>query len=722
MAKKSDTDFSKAKNFRELDSALKHSFVNIKNDITALKEGVHRHGVKIAEVGREVKDSQADFVTVDKFNILKIKIGELNENMKKVWDIEKKLEDVDRKSVAADEFDKQNVSTANELEKLRQDLDELDSSAATEDQTKDLVRDINEEFDKIKKAIEELRSIKDTITRAELEKRTEKLYRQADDLGDGLDKLKADLKTKVSLSQVEALVNDVNSEFDRLKESIAAVKEGEDRFALHSHMERELDKLDSKISKANQNLSDIISDFSKGIEASFKDLVRANQKKLDDMEKTIELVDRDLASEIEKSHNALARDLDKRAKKLQSNIDSSNAKLKAGMDKTAEKLQSDLDKEVDSLHDKVDDNAEKLGARISALNNAVSEQSKIVDAELKTLVKKKQVQNLIDDLNKEFDAVKDDVDVNSKELDLIKKGFATKEMVDSELRRLNAKLDNTAKDISAMRKDAASHEEVGGLFDELRARLTETNRVLKERFRDVMGRLGQSQKENDARFKDSSADVDAVAKGVRKQMRDVVAKKDLHSELDVVREEFEKLHTEIGRLSDDAASVSELDDVQKQLVSQAKSAKKEFVSRKHFEKLLKQVARLNEQLEDQSGYLSMRDKQLKELTKELKVSRKAEKRAEKELARAVRYEAVVEKKSARSAKAAKKQAKPVQENGKGKGAFFANFLVGAAFVVLIAAVVFFFTGLSGITDILAIAAVVCFVLGIIIRIVVAFRE
>ena len=320
MAKKADSGFSKSKNLRDLDEALGKSFLNIKNDMTTLKEAQHQHGVKIAEIGQDFKSSRADFVTLDKFNIIKIKIGELNENLKKLWDIEKKVEDVDRKAVSASEFDKHSVGVDNELAKLREDVKELTETVTTDEQTKGLVKDINGEFDAIKKGMDELRSIKDTITRAELEKRTDKQDKKLDKFEEGIDKLKADLKTKLSATQAEELVGDINSEFDSIKHTISQIKEGEDAFALENDVEKNLAKLEKKIDDAMKNTTIAIDEFSKGIEQALKDISKSNEKSHDKLSRRTDDVEDKLSRDLSKTEEKLSNELGKKEEKLAKKI------------------------------------------------------------------------------------------------------------------------------------------------------------------------------------------------------------------------------------------------------------------------------------------------------------------------------------------------------------------------------------------------------------------
>jgi chromosome segregation ATPase len=650
MAKKSDSDFSKSRNMRDLDEALNRSFTNIKNDMTALREGQHQHGIKLAEMKQNVKDTKSDFVTLDKFNILKIKIGELNENMKKVWDIEKKLEDVDRKSVSSSEFDKHSVAVDNEIAKLKEDLSDLDKTAATEEQTKKLVGDINSEFDKVKQAIEELRLIKDSITRAELDKRTKALDKRADDVREDFDKVKAKVKTKVDTAQVESLVSDINSEFDRLKEKMGDIREGENRFALSKDVDKQLEKVNKKMENLSDAMTTAVDEFSKGVEVTFKDFAKRNEKR----------------------HDALSRETDKVEKKLNTKMDN----LK------------------DSVSDKLSD----------------------MKSDMKTLVTKKQTETLVKDINKEFDAVKEDVDDNTKQLTMLRKDSATRKELSSEVLKLKKGIEHLSKDLVELRKDAAMEDDTSSRFKDLKEMITDTNKAIKQKFNELLGRIKKESTDNAKSIKENSQDINTVEKTVRKDMKAFVSDDDLHDELDVIKDEFERLHKEMKSMQDSMVEDSELNDVNKRLKRHVTDTKKEFVSKKQFKRLVSAVEKLGDEVDDQSVMIREKDKQLRAYAKELK----AAKRASKKLAR---YESVVAKSDKKAKKAAKKAGKKGKQPAKpfAKSRFLANFLIGAAFLLLIIAVTFFFNGLTGLTDVLAVAAVICFVLGIVIRIVVGFK-
>lgn len=658
MAAKAEGFLSKSRNVRELDESLKRSFTNIKEDMKALKEGVHQQGVKLAEVRQEVKDSKADFVTLDKFNITKIKIGELNENLKKVWDIEKKLEDLDRKSVSSSEFDKQNVALNNEIAKLKEDVGELNSIASTEEQTKKLAEDINDEFDSVKQAIEELRSIKDAITKDELDKRTDKLSKQAKDVKDEFDDVRLDVKNKINAVQVEALVADINSEFDRIKEMIIGIKEGESRFARSDDLDNQIDKLDKRFREFSEDMASALDEFSKGVERSFTDLTKASEKK----------------------HSQLTA----QTSKVEENLLKRN-----------------------------DDTKAVLSDNISGIKK-----------DMKLLVTRKQAEKLIKDLNSEFDAVKDDISSNSKNIAILSKECATKTDLSSDTQKLRKELVRMSADIASLRKLSATKDETKGLFDELKARLAEMNKAFKDGFSDLVGRIRKESDDSTKRDRQNSQDISTVDKGLKKDIKPLVHEEDLHSELDVIRNEFERLHKELKVIQQAMLEESDLDAVKKNIKVIADSAKKDYATRKQMDKLASAVESLQDQVDMQAELLTAKNKELKAYAKELKSAKKAEKKL-------FRYESVVaradrktEKRAAKEAKASK-SAKPGKARESvpfRKSSFLASFLIGAAFVLLVVGIGFFIAGLTALTDIMSIAAVACFVIGIIIRIVVAVKR
>jgi chromosome segregation ATPase len=601
MAKLPENEFSKSRSFRELDEALKLSFLNIKNDMAAMKESMHQQSAKLSEVSSNVKENKSDFVTVDKFNILKIKIGELNESLKKLWDVEKKLEELEGKAVASSEFDKQSADTDKELAELKKKVSEISKTASTEEQTKQLASDINDEFNKVKKAIEELRSIKDTITRAELEKRTDVLNKRAEDVRKDFDKVKVEVSSKVRVEQVESLVRDINGEFDRLKASIADIKLGEKRFALDSDLAREVEKLDNKMSDASQKIAAIVEQFTKGVEATLKDFVRLNEKNREDLAKDIT----------------------------------------------------------------------KVNDRFSADNDDIRK-------ELKTLVTKKQAENLVFDINKEFDRLKSDISSGSKALSQLAKSSATK-------------------------------DETHSLFDDLRKRLDETNVALKDKFDDLIKRMRKESEATDKKILANADDLEKMEKAVNKELKLVVYRDEFHKELDTVQKEFVRLHKELKEMDNRMAEASDLDLLNRKLKQNVVAIRNDTVDKRQFEKLVDVVQMLQERVEMQRALVKEKKHELKVYAKELKAAKKASKRLAK-------YESQSAKVEAKKGKLAKK------DTDHRKSGFIANFLIGAAFVILIAAIGFFFSGLTGITDILSIAAVICFVLGIIIRIVVAFKN
>ncbi|MFH1063833.1 MAG: hypothetical protein V1729_02010 [Candidatus Woesearchaeota archaeon] len=708
MATNAESRFSKSKNIRDLDDSLKRSFTHIKGDMGTIKENLHQQGVKLAEVKQNIKDHRSDFVTLDKFNILKIRIGELNENMKKVWDIEKKLEDLDRKSVSASEFDKQSVETNNEVAKLKQDFTGLSDSATTTVQTKNLVDDINDEFDNIKQSIEQLRSIKDAITKEEVDKKVNSAKKKVLEVRDEFDKFKAQLKTKANMSQVEALINDINSEFDKVKESLAKSKESEGNFALDADVKNQIAKLSRRIAVVSQEVAIAVDTFSKGVETSLKDLSKANEKSHDA-----------LSLETERTSDRLTKKLVETKATLTGQIASIRDDMKSLVSKKqAQKLVDDLNKEFDGVKDHLDSNVKDVA-----------------------LLKKDSAtrKELTEGLNKIQDTLKeiseDDIGQNSKDISSLKKSTATKKEIQAEMNKLRLEISSVAKEMALLRKEAATRDETAEAFDDVEERLKENDQALKIRFDALAKMMSDDSDSAQKSARSNSQDISTIAKTFKKTLKGFVRSKALDDEIDVINDEFERLHKEISTIQDNMLEQSDLKSVNSRLQNHVSDSKKGFVNKSQFEKLSSVVERLQDQLDIQGELIVEKRKELRAYAKDLKTAKKAEKKLSKYESSIARSEAKAEKrarKEAEKAKKAKEKAKAAGTTNKKstksdaepfrKSKFLSAFLIAISFVILIAAIVFFFSGMTGLTDTLAVAAVICFVLGIVTRIVVGFQQ
>ncbi|HII72573.1 TPA: hypothetical protein HA265_07490 [Candidatus Woesearchaeota archaeon] len=697
MAAKLGTGISNSKNFRQLDEALKKSFDSIRTEMKSLKEGQHQHGVKIAEAKQAVKDAKADLVTVDKFNILKIKIGELNENMKKVWDIEKKLEDLDRRSLSETEFDKQAVTWNNDIKKLQADLGKMEKDGATEGQIKELAKDVNDEFNKAKKAIEELRNIKDTITKDELDKRSRKLDERAKKTEEAVKEVRKEMSSRVTGAQVEALVEDINKEFDKIKGMVADLKKGEKRFALADSTEQSLKEMEKKLAHVDEKIEDAA----------------------DEMDMKVQTAVNMLDGEVEKASGRLDKKMEDAVGKVDRKIDTAVGQLDAKMEdavgkvdkkitETGKKVITGLEKYAESIENAITDFADKAKAKMNSIAEDLGSLEKQTRQEAKTFVTKKQIENLIEDVNKEFDRTKDEIDDTLKQLKMARKTFADKD----DLAAAFSGLSNTIKELQDRTKKS---------LDEIQARINkETSEIqarMKRESEQMQQTLGNETKELNRMITQNSKDLAGLEKDAKKEFKQRVRQEELEGELDAIQQEFEKMHADMTSLHKQMATQKDLKSVRGEMKDEQAANAEAFAERKHFEKLSETVDRLQEMIEMQKEAMKDRKKELKEKNKELKVYAKELKAQKKALKEA--------DKVSLAAKATypefKRPAKPGQKDHKG-WRFFGNFLVGAAFVMVAVAIIFFFTGLDEWTDVLSIAAVCCFLLGIVIKIAVAYKS
>lgn len=100
-----------------LRSRLREAFSKVKDEQEKLYKTVDN--VKV-----DIDTLKQDYVGKDKLNLVKLKIGEINETLKKIWDLEQDIKSLDEKTVNKTFFNQQ-------LEILNEDMNDLKQGLAT---------------------------------------------------------------------------------------------------------------------------------------------------------------------------------------------------------------------------------------------------------------------------------------------------------------------------------------------------------------------------------------------------------------------------------------------------------------------------------------------------------------------------------------------------------------------------------------------------------------
>ncbi len=205
---------------RGLNIRLRNSFETIKQDMQDLKQSQMASLRSSKEIRNEVVSIKENFTSKDKFNVLKIKLGGLNEDMKKLGKVEKDLDKLKETSAKKDNVEKQ-------LSEFKKDLKAMDKqveTAATEKQLAKLIEEVNSEFDLVKDDLNKLDKKGGKAAELMVERDREKNQVVIDELKAKIQGMKQSLNHTIKKSSVESLVGDINVEFDDVKENIETVE------------------------------------------------------------------------------------------------------------------------------------------------------------------------------------------------------------------------------------------------------------------------------------------------------------------------------------------------------------------------------------------------------------------------------------------------------------------------------------------------------------------
>jgi hypothetical protein len=238
----------------QLKLILKNSFAGIKTDMDEIKSKQSESLSASLRLREDVEMMKDDYVPKDKVNALKIKVGEINDTLKKLWDLDSSIKAVDEKKTDKKEFETRFEKLKDEIQKklsemnaasnrriveytnsITKNIEDVNNNSAkvfskiseqmkvfaTKNQLKDLVQNFTQEFIAVKADVAEIKKIKDTITASELEKRTALINSRVDLLAKEILKTNQNVSQQVTSEQVKSVVDSINREFDVLKAEIS---------------------------------------------------------------------------------------------------------------------------------------------------------------------------------------------------------------------------------------------------------------------------------------------------------------------------------------------------------------------------------------------------------------------------------------------------------------------------------------------------------------------
>jgi hypothetical protein len=150
----------------QLEEALKTSFSNIKQDMSNLKDSILVVQNQVVQARNDADNSQKYFVSIDKLNAMKVKLADMNEDLKKSYAIQESIKKIEAKISAKDDapstlVDKKtfeaekrkNSETISELKNSIELIERAKKSAVTEMRFKQLTAEVSAQINEMRNTI-----------------------------------------------------------------------------------------------------------------------------------------------------------------------------------------------------------------------------------------------------------------------------------------------------------------------------------------------------------------------------------------------------------------------------------------------------------------------------------------------------------------------------------------------------------------------------------------
>ncbi len=278
-----------------LKTILKNSFAGIKRDMTDIKQSQDQQLMTVYQIKQELEKIKEDYASKDKLNVLKIKVGEINDNLKKLWDLENEIKKLENKTVTNSQFDVKvieiNAAMNKKIQEVNKAIENFKEKARQlvgKEQIKNLLAEINEEFNLVHKELSEIKNIKETITARELEKKASQINARIDLLAREILNTNKRLAQSPTNAQMQTVIAQINSEFDEIRKNFAEIgklkkylKFVDDEAVRKEQLDKSIAGLSNEISFLRKELGNIKGDMLKRNEfESYKDEVNNLKERL----------------------------------------------------------------------------------------------------------------------------------------------------------------------------------------------------------------------------------------------------------------------------------------------------------------------------------------------------------------------------------------------------------------------------------------------------------
>ncbi len=499
--------------FERLNEMLRNSFEGIRTDADNIKSAIRDQSVDVNSLRSEIEGLKSDFVTADKFNILKIKVSELLEEVKRVSKLEKGLARFDTDALTKEGFERERERIFAKLEDLRNEIilvDRISKAAISEVQLKKLIAELNAEFDKVKNDITGIEArggkvVQDRIEnfKKEFNKRALLLSENVKGTTDNFVKNIND-KIKESEKNIETKVNDLREEVK------SAVK------VYTKDTNQNMVNLNAEVNKRLLDLNSSVKSNTQGFTKDLKD-------RMDSLEK-----------EAQQQINVIKDVLQKRQVDLEDKIN-----------KRVENIESNVKGALNQFAAEYSNNSSAFTKRLKAMLDETNKRLTKINKESAHFVTRSQADTLIKDINVEFDSVKErleDIERLKEEIKSLRKNMISTTYFNDQIGKVN---DNFEKMRGEIKQSEKADEEDLKDIEDLKSDVARLRResVSKNYFQQQVDDIHSA-------MANLSGDMRSLAKAVRQSAKENPT---INGQL---AEETSKLKTEMARLEKSAKKIS----------------------------------------------------------------------------------------------------------------------------------------------------------------------